>query len=211
MASQPIANPSIDWSSRNLGQEYTTFMEMCKLMFTGPYKKCTDSEQFSYMVLWGGSKALTLWMNSGNTEQTVSKFTEVMKLYCVPTDRQFWASRMEMRHMSQRPGETFQDYSARVITLGDLCKWSNRDEQIVCSLIFGANHREAQRKALNKPSDLSVKNCIDHFVSFEATDNYHKSINTSVPVNSVQKKQYYNDNQSLSNKPTFIKKLLCMW
>ena len=32
MASQPIANPSIDWSSRNLGQEYTTFMEMCKLM-----------------------------------------------------------------------------------------------------------------------------------------------------------------------------------
>ena len=83
------------------------------------------------MVLWGGSKALTLWMNSGNTEQTVSKFTEVLKLYCVPTDRQFWASRMEMRHMSQRPGETFQDYSARVITLGDLCKWSNRDEQIV--------------------------------------------------------------------------------
>ena len=157
------------------------------------------------MVLWGGSKALTLWMNSGNTEQTVSKFTEVLKLYCVLTDRQFWASRMEMRHMSQRPGETFQDYLARVITLGDLCKWSNRDEQIVCSLIFGANHHEAQRKALNKPRDLSVKDCIDHFVSFEATDNYHKSINTSVTVNSVQKKQYYNDNQSLSNKPTFIK------
>ena len=40
MASQPIANPSIDWSSRHLGQEYTTFMEMCKFMFTGPYKKC---------------------------------------------------------------------------------------------------------------------------------------------------------------------------
>ena len=36
------------------------------------------------------------------------------------------------------------------------------------------------------------------------TDNYHKSINTSVTVNSVQKKQYYNDNQSLSNKPSKI-------
>ena len=48
-----------------------------------------------------------------------------------------------------------------------------------------------------------MKGCIDHFVSFETTDNYYKSINTSVTVNSVQKKQYYNKN--LSNKPTFMK------
>ena len=89
MASQPIANPSIYWLSRNLGQEYTTFMEMCKLVFTGPYKKCTYCEQFSYMVLWGDSKALTHMINSGNTEQTASKFTEVLKHYCVPTVRQF--------------------------------------------------------------------------------------------------------------------------
>ena len=86
--------------------------------------------------------------------------------------------------------------------MGDLCKGYNKDKQIVCSLIFGANHREAQRKASNKSRDLSVKDCIDHFVSFEATDNYHKSINTSVIVNSVQKKQYYI--QSLSNKPKFV-------
>ena len=75
MASQPFDNPSIDRSSRNVGQEYTKFMEMCKLMFTGLYKKCTHSEQFSYLVLWGGSKALRFWMNSGITEQTVSKLT----------------------------------------------------------------------------------------------------------------------------------------
>ena len=41
----------------------------------------------------------------------------------------------------------------------------------MCYLIFGANHREVQRKALNKPRDLSVKDCIDNFVSFEATNN----------------------------------------
>ena len=33
----------------------------------------------------------------------------------------------------------------------------------MCSLIFGANHCEARRKALNKPRDLSVKDCIDYF------------------------------------------------
>ena len=69
MASQPIANPTIDWSARNLAHEYKTFTEMCKLihchchchcqMFSGPYKSCGELEQFSYMTLWGGSK--TLW------------------------------------------------------------------------------------------------------------------------------------------------------
>ena len=75
------------------------------------------------------------------------------------------------------------------MTLGNLRKWSNRDEQIVCPLCFGANHREAQQQALNKPRYLSVKDCIDNFVSFEDTDNYHTAINTSVTVNSVQNKQ----------------------
>ena len=51
-----------------------------------------------------------------------------------------------------------------------------------------------------------MKDYIDHCVSFEATDNYHKSITTSVTVNSIQKKQYYN--QSSSNKPTFIIKIV---
>ena len=79
MTSQPIANPSIDWSSRNPRQEYTTFMEMCKLRFTGG--------ELSYMGLWGGSKALTHWINPGDPEQTASKLTEGLKHYCVPTDR----------------------------------------------------------------------------------------------------------------------------
>ena len=95
MASQPIANPTIDWSARNLAHEYKTFTEMCKLMFSGPYKSCGELEQFSYMSLWGGSKTLTLWINSGLTEQTVDNLKKVLKNYCVPDDHQFWANRME--------------------------------------------------------------------------------------------------------------------
>ena len=124
-------------------------------------------------------------MNSGLTEQTVDNLKQVLKNYCVPDDHQFWANRMEMRHLSQHSGESFQDFSTRVISLADVCQWSNKDEQIVCSLIFGASHREAQRKALSKSKDLSVKDCIEHFVSFEATDNYHKALNINSSVFTV--------------------------
>ena len=47
MASQPIANPTIDWSARNLAHEYKTFTEMCKLMFSGPYKQWCSGKIFS--------------------------------------------------------------------------------------------------------------------------------------------------------------------
>ena len=205
MASQPIANPTIDWSARNLAHEYKTFTEMCKLMFSGPYKSCKELEQFSYMTLWGGSKTLTLWMNSGLTEQTVDNLKQVLKNYCVPDDHQFWANRMEMRHLSQHSGESFQDFSTRVISLADVCQWSNKDEQIVCSLIFGASHREAQRKALSKSKDLSVKDCIEHFVSFEATDNYHKALNiNSSAINSVN-----NNKRNFDDKQNIIKNCYC--
>ena len=56
MTSQPIANSTIGWSARSLAHEYKTFTELCKLMFSGPYKSCNVFEQFSYMTLWGGSK-----------------------------------------------------------------------------------------------------------------------------------------------------------
>ena len=99
---------------------------------------------------------------------------------------------MEMRHITQKPNETFQDYTVRVMALADTCEWKDKDEQIICALIFGANHSDAQRKALSKPKDIKLKDVIDHFASFEATDAYHKLLNANnspgTTVNRVQER-----------------------
>ena len=142
MASQPIL-------------EYQNFVELCDLMFIGPHKGLDDGEKFSYMVLWGGAKALQLWRNAGMSVKSVKNLQQVLKDYCVPSELKFWANRMEMRHITQKPNETFQDYTVRVMALADTCEWKDKDEQIICALIFGANHRDAQRKALSKPKDIN--------------------------------------------------------
>ena len=49
----------------------------------------------------------------------------------------------------------------------------------IFALIFGANHRDAQRKALSKPKDIKLKDVIDHFASFKATDAYHKLLSAN--------------------------------
>ena len=204
MASQPIANPTIDWTAKNLALEYQNFVELCDLMFIGPHKGLDDGEKFSYMVLWGGAKALQLWRNAGMSVKSVKNLQQVLKDYCVPSELKFWANRMEMRHITQKPNETFQDYTVRVMALADTCEWKDKDEQIICALIFGANHRDAQRKALSKPKDIKLKDVIDHFASFEATDAYHKilSANNSsdtTDVNRIKKTHHKNKSSSSTN------------
>ena len=204
MASQPIANPTIDWTAKNLALEYQNFVELCDLMFIGPHKGLDDGEKFSYMVLWGGAKALQLWRNAGMSVKSVNNLQQVLKDYCVLSELKFWANRMEMRHITQKPNETFQDYTVRVMALADTCEWKDKDEQIICALIFGANHRDAQRKALSKPKDIKLKDVIDHFASFEATDAYHKllSANNSsgtTDVNRIKKTHHKNKYSSFTN------------
>ena len=109
---------------------------------------------------------------------------------------------MEMRHLSQHSGEPFQDFSTRVISLADVCQWC-KEKQIVCSLIFGASHRKAQRKVLSKSKDLSVIDCIEHFVSFEATDNYHKAMN--IGTGAINTNSVNNNKRNLMISKTFSK------
>ena len=92
---------------------------------------------------------------------------------------------MEFRQLAQRPNESIQDFSCRVMTLANTCDWANRDEQIVCGIIFGAAHSDTQRKALLKDKSLTVKYCIEHFASYEATDAYHKTIVNPMSVSAV--------------------------
>ena len=90
------------------------------------------------------------------------------------------------------------------MALADTCGWKDKDEQIICALIYSANHRDAQRKALSKPKDIKLKDVIDHFASFEATDAYHKllSANNSsdtTDVNRIKKTQHKNKSSSSTN------------
>ena len=92
---------------------------------------------------------------------------------------------MNFRQLTKRQNESIQYFSSCVMTLAIACVWANRDEQIVCGIIFGVAHRDVQRKALLKDKSLTVRDCIKHFASYEATDAYHKTIVNPTSVSAV--------------------------
>ena len=64
--------------------EYLNFEEMCELMFYGPMMDCHNDEnvKFSYMSLWGGSKAIKLFNNSSlSMHKTSANFLRILKNY----------------------------------------------------------------------------------------------------------------------------------
>ena len=151
-----------------------------------PTLKCLATSSYGRYL-----KALNFGKNSGKTVANVKNLLEVLKDYCIPSDRRFWSARMEFRQLSQRNGESIQDFSNRVMSLATTCEWASKDEQIVCTIIFGASHVDAQRKALLKDKTLTVKECIEHFASYEATDLYHKTIKSNhMHVNQVLRACY---------------------
>ena len=125
-ASYTPVSPKIDWSNhKNLAEEFLNFQEMCAMMWLGPLKATEESERFGYIKLWSAPKSIALWKNSGNTDIKVDSLMSVLQNHSIPTDRRFWAARMEMRNLSQRANETVQDYATRVISVAETCKWSN--------------------------------------------------------------------------------------
>ena len=81
--------PRIDWASRNLAEEYDNFEEMVDIMWAGPLSNAGSEERFGYVKLWSVPKSISPWRNSGKNEKNVKVLLDVIKLYCIPSDRWF--------------------------------------------------------------------------------------------------------------------------
>ena len=107
-----------------------------------------------------GSKSIILWRKCGKTENPVKALLDVIKSCCVPSDKRFWSARI--RQLTQRPAESIQEFTSRVMTPANTCNWANHNEQIVCGIIFRAAYRDALRKALLKDKSLTIKKFKEH-------------------------------------------------
>ena len=104
--------PRMDWTNvKNIAEEYSNFEDMVELMWCGPLKDAQDNEKFGYVKLWSVPKSISLWKNSGKTDKTVNNILQVLKEYCIPSDRRFWTARLEFRQLAQRSGENIQDFA----------------------------------------------------------------------------------------------------
>ena len=70
---------------------------MVDLIWTGPLRNAGPEERFGYVKLWSVPKSIAPWRNSGKAEKNVKVPLDVIKSYCIQSDRRFWSARMEFK------------------------------------------------------------------------------------------------------------------
>ena len=71
MASAP-SNPSMNWSARNLNEEWHKFEQHAKLMFKGPLRAIDEESEHAHILIWVGETGRDIY-NSWTLSKEESK------------------------------------------------------------------------------------------------------------------------------------------
>ena len=169
--------PSMDWHSPDAAQAFKKFKARCQLYFNGPLKEKTEEEQVSYLLIWSGDDGIELvstWGLSAGDKKKLDVHWTRFKQYLSPKSN-FCLPRFKLRTTKQEPGETIDSFVKRIRILIDECQFTNPDEHIIDTLIFGSSSKRTQSKLLEYDKTLTLEIARTE----EVTNNQMKSISST--------------------------------
>ena len=183
-----LPNPKMDWDSTDRSIALAEFKQLCQLWFTA--NETPDERQYSYILLWSGSKRIKLSNTWGLSAEQLQDPKNVWDKFAEsePQDN-FRIHRLELQKFRQQTGESVNDFVTRCKTKVMKCKLSDdkaRDERIIEQIISGIKYTEAQRKLLAKDEKMTLKQAIDICRNFEASVSHmEKMTNIDKPTSAV--------------------------
>ena len=174
----PQQNPSINWSSKNLNEEWKRFEQHANLMFQGPLKRASVEEQAAYLLIWAGPTGRDIFNSWGlsdadskNIETLLQKFRE----HAQPKTNTVFARYVfqERRQMAEEPFDTF------VTDLRNLvkeCKYGTPEEMVRDKIVSGVYSKDIREKLLNEGDTLTMEKAIGIAINYETTQQHLKSM-----------------------------------
>ena len=168
--------PSINWSSDNLPDAFSSFRQYCQLIFDGPYSTKSEKEKVTYLLLWIGRQGLDVY-NSFTWDNTDDrhKLTEVWQKFSdhIEPKVNSWLARYTLQQFRQSPEESVDAFISRCRTQAAKCKFKDADEtnyRLVELLIVGTKHPEVQAKILEKGDGVMSLDAVREIArTYEAT------------------------------------------
>ena len=170
--------PTMDWHSQDAPQAFKKFKARCELYFSGPLKDKSEEEKVSYLLIWSGDDGIELvstWSLSTTDKKKLDTYWTRFENYLSPKSN-FRLARYKLRTLKQEPGETVDSFVKKIRVLVEECRFTNPDEHIIDSLIFGSNSKRTQAKLLDKDTTLSLDTALDIARTEEATSNQIREI-----------------------------------
>ncbi|KAK7088654.1 hypothetical protein V1264_022553 [Littorina saxatilis] len=178
MADAPLPRPKMDWSSDDKAQALQDFKQLCDMWFK--VKNTEKKLQHNYIMLWLGSEGLRL-LNTWNltVEQLEDPKNIWDRLQLLQPPQNFRIHRLEMQRLTQRTGESVEDFCTRCRTKAIKCKYTDKaaeDERVLEQLIAGTSISTVQRELLSRDSTLTLATALELAKSHEATANHMRQM-----------------------------------
>ena len=159
MAEATLPRPKMDWTASDKGQAIKDFKQLCDLWFM--VQKTEKEVQYSYIMLWLGTEGLRLVNTWGLSDEQLKDPQNIWdKLAQLEQTDNFRIHRLELQKLTQRQGESIEDFSLRLREKALKCKYSDHncmEERILEQLIAGTNIARVQRELLAKDSTLTLQ------------------------------------------------------
>ena len=147
-------------------------------MFDGPLAEKSEAVKVKYLLLWSGEEGIDVsstWELTDNESNTLSVYWDRFGKYVAPKSN-FRIARFKLRSMKQDNGESVDAYMKTVRILARECKYTDTNEHMLDTLIFGTNSEHVQSKLIQRDETLSLDEAIDIARTEEATKQQLQSL-----------------------------------
>ena len=202
-------NPSMNWSARNLNEEWRKFAQHARLMFKGPLRAVEEDSQCAYMLIWVGETGRDIY-NSWNLSEEDSKKIDILydqfEKHTLPRKNSLF-SRYLFQKREQRPGENFETFVTDLRNQTKDCAFDKPDERVRDQIVAGIASTTIREKLLDIGDSLTMQKAIEIATTFEATQKQLALMTTTgnTSVDALQARQktksFQKHTNSHNNKP----------
>ena len=122
-------NPTLNWKSTSLNEEWKQFQQHCELMFAGPLKKASKEERAAYVLIWVGSEGREIynsWTITAEQGQDYVFLFEQFRKHTAPQTNTVF-SRYIFHTRKQKDDELFVGFATDLRILVKDCKYDKPD------------------------------------------------------------------------------------
>ena len=200
LARVPI--PRMDWPWTNVPQVLKKFKSLCQLYFAGPLKDKSKEEQVSYFLIWSGKQGIELVSTGSLTTDEKKKLSTYWKKFEDFVTREATSGlHYKLHTLKQEAGESVDLFLKKVRILVNKCKFTNPNEHIIDTLIFGSNNPRVQSKLLEYDATLTLNKAASIARTQEATSNQLQDIRGSQITTVDALRQQHGQNTQLNTLP----------
>lgn len=150
--------PSMDWDSPDIYNEYLRFRQHVEFVYKGPLCKADKKDKAGWLGMWLGKHGRevykTLAWDEGeqdDPEIILKKFED----YVRPRKNKR-AARFRVKQRKQTDGESFDNFvkDLRLILMD--CEYADTDDILVDAIIAGVAHTKVRERLLDQGHDLTL-------------------------------------------------------